>query len=258
MPFAALLPDVSWYVLAAIPFIVLAAYTVFGATGFGSSIIAVPMLAHGLPLTFAVPLVTALDAGATSAQSARLWRLAAWPEIRRLMPPILVGIALGATLLVRLPREPALLGMGVFVTIYGVYLLAGARTLRTAPAWLAWPLGLAGGVVSVVFGTGGPIYMVFLSARIHDKSALRATSSVVVTVSVWIRVGVFVVTGLLLQAPLLVLAVAMLPVMWLGLKLGNRLHHALSGASVLRLIALMLAGNGLSLIVRALPLLRGE
>ena len=61
MPLAAWLPDAPWYVLAAIPFVIVAAYTVFGATGFGSSIIAVPMLAHWFPLTFAVPLVTALD-----------------------------------------------------------------------------------------------------------------------------------------------------------------------------------------------------
>jgi uncharacterized membrane protein YfcA len=87
---------------------------------------------------------------------------------------------------------------------------------------------------------------------------LRATSAVIVTVSVWIRVGVFVVTGLLVHTPLLVLAVAMLPVMMLALKLGNRLHHALSGTSVFRLIALLLAGNGLSLIARAWSLLRGE
>ena len=30
---------------------------VFGATGFGSSIISVPVLAHWFPLTFAVPVV---------------------------------------------------------------------------------------------------------------------------------------------------------------------------------------------------------
>ena len=31
-------------------------------------------------------------------------------------------------------------------------------------------------VFSVIFGTGSPNYMIHLSARIHDKTALRATS----------------------------------------------------------------------------------
>lgn len=238
--------------------IVLGAYTVFGATGFGSSLIAVPLLAHLVPLTFAVPLITALDTGAATSQARRQWRHAAWPEFFRLMPAALVGIALGTTLLVTMPREPALFALGVFVTGYGAYLLSGAHKLRRAPVWLALPLGLVGGIFSVLFGTGGPVYMVFLSARIHDKAALRATSSVMVTVSVWIRVVVFVATGLLLHAPLLVMAACLVPVMIVGLILGNRLHDALSGAGVLRMISLLLVGNGVSLIVRTLPWLRGD
>ncbi|HEX7565273.1 MAG TPA: hypothetical protein VF396_18805, partial [Bradyrhizobium sp.] len=86
-----LLPNVPWYVLVAVPMIILAAYCVFGAIGFGTSIIAVPILAHSLPLTFAVPLVTALDAGATWALFGRLRRQADWLEFRRLMPAILIG-----------------------------------------------------------------------------------------------------------------------------------------------------------------------
>lgn len=251
MPFPLPLPDVPWPVLAAIPAVVLVAYVVLGATGFGSSIIAVPALAHAFPLAFAVPLVTALDSVATATLSARQWRHAVWWEFARLMPFILVGIALGASALVRLPARPALLALGTFVALYGAYTLAGPRSLRRAPGWLAAPIGLVGGVFSVLFGTGGPIYMVYLSSRIADKSALRATSATIVTVSVWIRVGVFLAAGLLQHAPLLTLAALMLPVMIVGLALGNRLHHALSRAGVLRLIAVLLVANGLLLVLRA-------
>jgi uncharacterized membrane protein YfcA len=107
-------------------------------------------------------------------------------------------------------------------------------------------------VFSVLFGTGGPIYMVYLSARIRDKTPLRATSSVLVTISVWTRIVVFIVTGLLLNAPMLMLAALMIPVMFAGLKLGNRLHHALSAPGVLRLISGVLVANGVLLIARAL------
>ena len=109
--------------------------------------------------------------------------------------------------------------------------------------------------LSALFGTGGPIYIVFLSARIDDKSALRATSAIVVAVSVWVRLGLFIATGLLLNTALVTLALALLPVMALGLWLGNRLHHALSRGGVLRLIAGLLLGNGIALIVRAVGML---
>jgi len=42
---------------------------------------------------------------------------------------------------------------------------------------------MIGGVFSVLFGTGGPVYIVFLSARIQEKASLRATSAIIVTVS---------------------------------------------------------------------------
>ncbi len=252
MPFSLPLPDLPWFALVAIPLIVLLGYTVFGAAGFGSSLIGVPLLAHLMPLTFAVPLITLLDAGAATTQSVRHWRQASWPVFWRILPAMLVGIAIGTTLLVALPQAPLLLALGIFVSGYGIYLFVGTRVLRTAPDWLAYPIGLVGGIFSVTFGTGGPVYMVFLSARIHDKSVLRATSSVVITVSCWIRMAVFLVAGLLLQPALLTVAMLMVPVMIGGLVIGNRLHHALTGPWFMRLLALLFLGNGLLLVVRAL------
>jgi uncharacterized membrane protein YfcA len=212
----------------------------------------VPAIAHAFPLTFAVPFVTALDGLATATASSRQWRDAALDEIGRILPAAFLGIGLGATVLVSLPRAPALAALGVFVAGYGAWQLLGARRMATASAWWALPIGLVGGVFSVLFGTGGPIYMVYLSARVRDKTVLRATSSLLVTISVWTRIAIFVATGLLLQPPLLVLAVLMIPVMLCGLWLGNRLHHALSGPGVLRLVAVLLLANGPLLIVRSL------
>lgn len=257
MSLAQPLLDLPWYTLAALPVVILLAYTVFGATGFGSSIITVPALAHVFPLTFTVPLATALDVLAATTTSLRLWRLAWWKEAARILPAILVGIVLGGTLLLRLPRAPALLALGIFVIAYGAWVLIGPRQLIRAPGWAAWPIGIIGGVFSVLFGTGGPIYIIYLSARIADKAALRATSAVIVTVSVWTRFVVFVVTGLLLHLELFVAALLLLPVMVAGLRLGNRLHQALSRQGVLKLIAGLLIANGFALVVRSIDLLHG-
>jgi uncharacterized membrane protein YfcA len=256
MSLAQPLLDLPWYVIVALPAIVLLAYTVFGATGFGSSIITVPALAHIFPLTFTVPLATSLDVLAATTTSLRLRRLAWWKEVARILPAIVVGIALGGTLLLHLPRAPALLALGIFVAAYGAWVLIGPRQFTRAPGWAAWPIGIVGGVFSVLFGTGGPIYIVYLSARIGDKAALRATSAIIVTASVWIRFGLFVVTGLLLHAELLVVVLVLLPVMVGGLRLGNRLHHALSRQNVLKLIAGLLVANGIALVLRAIELLR--
>lgn len=245
------LPELTPFVLVAIAAIVLLAYTMSGATGFGSAIVGVPLLAHMLPLAAAVPLVTSLDAFGLTSIAWRHRSSTVWAEFRRLAPAAVIGIALGATLLVNLPSGPALMALGVFVTLYGTYVLLGARRLRQAPAWLAWPIGVVGGVFSSLFGSGGPVYVVYLSARIHDKAALRATAASIVTLSVWLRVVLFAIAGVLLHARLLLLIAGLMPVMALGVLGGQRLHARLSSAGVLRLIAVLLVINGVTLLARS-------
>ena len=38
------------------PLIILLAYTIFGISGFGSTLIAVPLLAHLFPIKFVIPI----------------------------------------------------------------------------------------------------------------------------------------------------------------------------------------------------------
>jgi len=256
MPLPVSLSDIPTAALIVAPFIVLLGYTIFGATGFGSSIISVPGLAHFFPLTYTVPLITTTDACASLSTTLRYRRLVAWREFVRLLPAMLIGIACGMTLLLNLPRDPALLALGVFAASYGTYLIIGPPKTARASGWLAWPVGVVGGIFSALFGTGGPIYVIFLSARIADKSALRATSALVVAVSIWIRLALFVATGLLLDKTLIAMVLMLLPVTALGLWLGNRLHHALSHGGVLRLIAGLLMINGVALVVRAVGSMR--
>lgn len=248
---SAWLPDVPLHVLAMMPLFIIAAYVVFGATGFGSSLIAVPLLAHHFPLTFAVPLVAGLDCAATPFASFRHWKHVRRDELARIVPAMLVGLAVGATLLVSIPRAPALFGLGVFVVSYGIYTLVRRHSSPSMAAIWAMPLGFVGGIFSALFGTGGPVYMVYFSARIHDKAALRATSSAMLAVSVYVRMIAFFLTGLLANKALLVSIAVMIPVMAVGYLLGNRLHHALSRQGVMRVIAGLLIANGGLLVGRA-------
>lgn len=245
-------PDLAWHGLLLIAMAVSVGYLSFGATGFGASIISVTTAAHLLPLTYVVPLITTIDCVAVVNAMFRQWRVVEWREVRHLLVPMLVGIAIGLTLLVNLPRNVALFALGTFVSVFAVYTLSGIREWRAIrPRW-AVPIGFVGGIFSALFGTGGPIYMIFLSSRIVDKSALRATSTVLVGLSVVIRTIAFIGSGMLLQPGLLWMALLMTPLMLLGYTLGSRLHARISGAAVRKWIAWMLLANGVSLIVRAI------
>ena len=250
MPFT-LPAELSWPLLTVVALVIMVAYLTFGATGFGAAIVSVPLIAHILPLSFVVPLMTAIDCVAFATATSRQWRNVDWREFRRLLFPLLIGIAAGLTLLINLPRGAALLGLGLFVTGYAAYMLFGAREWRAIhPAW-AIPLGLFGGVFSALFATGGPVYMVYLSARIADKTALRATSSMVIALAVVVRTLAFVFSGMFLQQGLLLLAGLALPLMLIGYAVGSRLHVRLSTQSVRRWLAWLLLANGVWLIWRA-------
>ena len=64
------------FALAAL--IVTGAYVIFGLTGFGSTVVAVPLLALVLPLKFAVPLMMMLDLAATFLLGARIRKGIRW------------------------------------------------------------------------------------------------------------------------------------------------------------------------------------
>ena len=210
--------DLTWISFLVIAAAITLAYLVFGATGFGSSIISVPIVAHLLPLTFVIPLITAVDLAAVSAASIGQWRQADWREIRRLVVPMALGVALGSTLLVNLPRNVALIALGLFVMAQSAWTLRGARRWQSIrPAW-SIPTGVIGGVFSALFGTGGALYMTYLSSRIEDKTTLRATSSMIIATAVILRVLVFLVTPLWLQPGMLLMIVV--PLVMSSLILG--------------------------------------
>ena len=50
----ALFADHSIWLYVLAPFVIVLAYTVFGLSGFGSTVISVPILAHWLPVSYLV------------------------------------------------------------------------------------------------------------------------------------------------------------------------------------------------------------
>lgn len=238
--------------LAAIAAIVLLAYVVLGTSGFGSAVVGIPVLAHVVPLRFAVPLVLLLDVVGMLVQGARVRRKVNRAELRRLMPFMAAGIVLGTTLLANLPQRALVALLGCLAVGYGLLNLFGRVSTRPLSANWAAPAGVAGGTMGALFGTGGPIYVIFLSRRLADMTELRATITAVLLVSVATRVVIFAVTGLLQQDGLLLVAAAMLPVMLTGLTIGWRLHARLPQVIVRRALYALLILSGTSLLARAL------
>ena len=241
----------AWGDWAGIAGAIFAAYTIFGLTGFGSAVVAVPILVHFVPLTFAVPLVLLLDFGATLAVGALNWHLVARAELLRIVPCMVVGIAAGVTLLVKVEPRWLLLALGVFVLLNALWNLV--RPVQTEPVSAMWsvPAGVTGGVFSALFGTGGPIYTTYLARRVNGPS-FRATASTIILMSGVIRIVTFGSTGLLQQGGLWSDWLWLLPVCALGVFIGSKLHARLPPLRVRQALFALLAVSGAGVIVRAL------
>ncbi len=233
--------------------ILLGAYFIRGISGFGSGLVAVPLLALKLPLTFVVPLILLTDFSASLVLGGLNFKQLAWPEIRRLLPPGLLGVAAGTVLLVSLPKTPMLIGLGSFVILFAVrnFLLSG-RAPKPIATWWAWPAGLTGGTVGALFGTGGPPYVIYLSHRLTDKGQLRATFSGLFFMEGLARIASFTLSGLLLDVRLASAYLGAMPVAMAALWLGSHVHTRLSNAQMMKLISLILLGSGVSLYIKAM------
>lgn len=210
-----------------------------------------PLLAHFLPLPFVVPLVLLLDFTASVAMGRNARQHVNWKEIKPLLPFSLLGVGLGVALLIHLPKEPLLTGLGLFVMAFGVRNILDLHSEKPISQWWAVPAGLTGGTVGAVFGTGGPPYIVYLSHRLRDKSELRATFTGLFILDGGTRLAAFLATGLLLQPGLLLAYLGALPIIALALKLGHKVHLGLSNRQMLRLIGALLLGSGVSLLWKA-------
>ena len=242
-----MVPDAA--ILAAIAF---SGALIFGVTGFGSALITIPLATHLVPLPFALALFAIVDLSCALSVGLENPKNAVRSEWLRLAPTILVGTALGVTLLVNLPRRAGLALLGAFVVSYAVYgLVRRTHGRMIRPAW-GWLAGLCGGVTSAVFGAGGPPYAIYLSHRALTKEQFRATMGLTTMTSISTRVVAFLVTGLLLDRRIWLTELATVPAALAGIWVARHLFVRISRELLLRLVALLLLASGGSLLLRAI------
>ena len=241
--------DFQTFVIAAA--VVAGAYVIFGITAFGAALFTVPVLSHFLSLEFVLPMCALIDMSAALALGVRFSREADWSELKWMVPLSLAGAVAGVTLLVALPRQATIAGIGVFLVAYGIYALRQKEAVRMVSRAWAPVAGFSGGVLGTLFGIGAPPYAIYLTHRMPDKLAFRATLSSMVIFSVSIRALVFTAGGLMLADRIAGFAV-LVPFALAGLWIGNRIHGRISRAALLRVVAGLLLLIGASLLARAL------
>ncbi len=241
----------SWpqFVLASL--VLLLAQGVYVLFGFGAGLIAIGLLALLLPsVPDVVVMLLLVNLPAELLVVAGARRQVVWREVALIGLGIVAGVPLGTWVLRHGEGGLILTMLGVFLIVTGgVFLAIPNGKPARRPAWIAPPVGLLGGVLSGMFGTGGPPVIVYYRLGGASKSVFRGSLMAIFALVTLTRLPAYALAGLL-TAPRLWSGLAMLPAALLGAWAGHRIHVRVSERTFQRLVAAALAVIGGLLLLR--------
>jgi len=225
-----------------------------GATGMGTPVVAVPVMAAFVDLRLAV-VVMVIPNLATN-----LWQIRQYGQHRlgegfalRFALGGALGALLGTWLLVALPVRALTLTMAAAVVLYIVLRLArpdvrlGLATARQA----ALPASTAAGILQGAAGISAPIAVSFLNAMRLERPVFIATISMFFAAMSLVQIPALAWFGLLTPQIVLLAALAMIPI-FAAMPVGAWLARHLSAAQFDRAILVLLAALALRLIWSAI------
>lgn len=221
-----------------------------GFLGFGFGIVAMSGLTLSQDLIHAAGVVNLVGWFATAGQLTGLRRHARWRAAGRIIPTLLLGVAIGVTALRTL--EGALMVRALGVTTVAIALWNLWRPSlggRESPA-LDRAVGLVSGILGGAFNTGGPPLIAYLYRRPDPPDIQRATIQVLFLAISTSRALLSAAEGLF-DRSILVDSAFSVPAMVIGLIAGYAISLRV-GAERFRLASwLALAALGAVLVLRA-------
>ena len=226
--------------------------------GFGGTILALSigarwfgieqLLAWFLPLNLGLSTVLALRGGHA---------IAGGLLVRRILPMILIGLAVGTWLATRIDADRARgLFASLVIVVAVVELISSLRRSAAGPTTAMRPvvqggLLLGAGVVHGVFATGGPLAVAVIGRMLPTKTALRATLAVM-----WFVLNVIVSARLVrsghLDGDSLWWSLHLVPALAVGMLAGDLVHRRVAETSFRKVVAVVLLVTGGLLLQAAL------
>jgi hypothetical protein len=166
------------------------------------------------------------------------------------MVGIAIAIPVGARLLDRGDPSALLLGLGAVLLIAGLgFVVAPMSRTVTWPWWSAAPIGVCSGLLTGLFGTGGPPLAIYYQLAGADKRAFRGNLMAIFLLMTMVRVPTYAAAGFI-TAERIASSALVLPAVVVGAWVGNRLHLRVAESTFRRLVATALAVLGVLLLLR--------
>lgn len=232
--------------------IMVLSFSVRGSAGFGG--LNAPLLMLVMPAKIIVPALVMLGIFSSMAIVVRDHRYIQWRAVWQTLPYGVLGIVAGVWFFKSMDARFIEKGLGVFIVCYGLYSLwriaRPPRPLRIPPALLAAAMGTTSGVVGTMFGALAGIFVaVYLDVLNLPKHEFRATMAGTLMLMGIARTAGYVSVGAVDNEVLITFAVA-LPLMAIGVVLGQRMHAMLNQQGFSRLVGVLFILIGSFLFLR--------
>jgi uncharacterized protein len=234
------------------------AHIIGAATGFGASIVALTFAVHLYPIDFLIPVIVPLNMVLGSflvlQHGANIDRKILFG---RILPLAGLGMPLGLLIFYRVDSGNLKLVFGILVLIVASVELM--RALRNKAATAPQPLSagesafwlVLGGIIHGLYSSGGPMIVYYASRRLYNKTDFRSTLS-----ALWLILSIMLFISHLstgnISPETAWFTVRLLPVIIVGIVVGEKLHDRLAENSFRILVFAILVFAGASIVVKGL------
>lgn len=218
-----------------------------GMSGFGSALVAMPLLSLFLEIKSAVPLCILNSVVITTFLALKMKRHLDRKKIFPLCFAAVPGVVVGATFLKQVASETIQTTLGALLCAYSLYSLFSHPTPRRLPSIWAYLAGFASGAIGSAFSAGGPPTIIYSTLNNWDKDEIKATLSGFFLFNSYLIASVHLASGLTTMKVFTLFLVAA-PFSLLGTVLGSHCYGKIDRKTYLKLIFTFLLAMGMIMI----------
>lgn len=245
-------PAPFWFAAVAAVLLIGVAKAGFGG---GAGVIATPLLSLTVPVAEAAALLLPILLVADALTVYHYRKEVSVPHLRASLPSALVGIVAGSLMFAFFRDNERVLeiGVGVIALAFVLYQALRARLVRAlegrTPSML-WgvPLGALSGFTSTLAHVGGPPFVIFLLPHRLSRRLFVGTNGVFFFVVNLVKLVPYALLALLTIGNLSTTLV-LLPLAYLGVRLGRFLNARVSERAFAGIVYLLLTLTGVQLLL---------
>ena len=195
-----------------------------GLSGFGFSILAIPLITIIMSPKTSVPILLLYSIVINVVVLISTKKAIKLKQIWLLLAGAILAIPLGTKLLIILPENLIRIFIGILILFFGFLLLAGMRIKFKRTKLVMLPVGFLSGMLGAAISISGPPLIIYFTNQGTEKQEFRGNLAIYFLLLNLLTIPVYLINGLF-TAEVINFALIFSPALIVGVLLGSLLSH---------------------------------